>query len=381
LKHTGYDNFPYQKTSKTFPLDLENKPVCHNKTDDIKMVIKKLSNNSFVWACVLCFFLFHSCKSKNTRPEISFYYWKTKVNLNETEKNALIRYKVKKLYIRYFDVDLHTIDSKPFPVSPVSFDSLPINYTIVPVVFIKNKVMLYKNLDIKGFCNDILSYIEQINKKAGIAHDEIQIDCDWSLDSRDRFMKFIDTFKIQSGKKVSVTIRLHQVKYFYKTKVPAADYGVLMYYNMGQIAAEDLNSVYDREIAKKYLNSLATYPLHLDIALPVFKRGIQTRGNQVLNLISKIDDSNFANDSNFTIINKHLIIAKNPNFKFGFYFKQDDEIKIESVCFEQLVEMSEDLGRSMAHKPQQIIFFDLDSINLNSYNDENQTFEKILRYF
>ena len=58
-----------------------------------------------------------------------------------------------------------------------------------------------------------LDFIGQINLKNGITCNEIQIDCDWTLDSRDTYMKFIDVFKNQWNKTLSVTIRLHQVKY------------------------------------------------------------------------------------------------------------------------------------------------------------------------
>lgn len=320
-----------------------------------------------------------SCKPGTNTPEISFYYWKTIFNLNATEQNCLQQNQVKNLYIRYFDVDIK--DGLPFPVSPIKFDRQPNNLHVVPVIYIKNQVMLDKNLDNKLLSDKIIDYITQINSKNSIKCNEIQIDCDWSLNSRDKFMNFMQVLKKQWGKTISVTIRLHQVKYYFKTKIPVADYGVLMYYNMGRIAADSLNSVYDRVIALKYINSLKNYPMPLDIALPIFSRGIHISNNKVVNLISKVNLQSFSNDSNYTIINANRVLVKNASLKFGYYFKQNDEIKIESISFDNLLEMAEDLNENVKNSPKRVIFFDLDSINLNNYQHENQDFSKITRRF
>jgi hypothetical protein len=338
-----------------------------------------MNKTALVFSFLLIFL--SACKSGDDRPEVSFYFWKTVFKLNETEKVALKKNKVKNLFIRYFDVDLNQNDKKPYPLSPVKFEQQPDSFIIIPVIFIKNRVMVQKKLNVSDLASKILSFIDQINSINKINNNEIQIDCDWSLESRDNFMKFIEIFKKKSKKKLSVTIRLHQVKYFIKTKVPDADYGVLMYYNMGTIAADSLNSVYDREIAVKYIESLKNYPLKLDIALPVFSQGVHIEQKKVVNLISKVNIQNFTNDTNFNQISNNQLHVKHSNIKFGYYFKQSDEIKIESISFDMLKEMADDLKNQFDKKPKQIIFFDLDSINLTNYQDENQDFSKIIDCF
>ncbi len=325
--------------------------------------------------------ILNGCQEDNMPPEIGFYYWKTIFKLNLTEKNALKQGNVKKLYIRYFDIDLNKADQKAYPLSTVQFEQKPIGYDIIPVIYIKNKVMLKKDLDKADLAEKIIAYTNQINSKNGIEWSEMQIDCDWSIQSRDKFMDFIELLKKRLNKTLSVTIRLHQIKYYYKTKIPSADYGVLMYYNMGKIAPDSLNSVYDQNIAKKYLNSLKLYPLELNIALPIFSRGVLIQNKKVIRLLSKLNAQSFINDTNFIQLNDNLFFTKNSNLKFGYYFKQNDEIKIESISFENLKEMAKDLNKKLAKKPKQIIFFDLDSINLNYYNNENQDFNKITHYF
>ena len=154
-----------------------------------------------------------------------------------------------------------------------------------------------------------------------------------------------------------------------------------MYYNMGTIAADTLNSVYDREIALKYLKSLIKYPLKLDIALPIFSTGVHIRNGKVLNLISKINIHSFDNDSNFIKTGEKRVKVKYPNFKFGYYFKKNDEIKLETINFNHIIEMADDLEENLRRPPSQIIFFDLDSTNLIYYNNEKQDFKKITDHF
>ncbi len=324
--------------------------------------------------------ILNSCKTDSNTPVVSFYYWKTTFNLSENEKNCLRENNVRNIYVRYFDIDLDNRQI-PYPHEPVEFSALPSELVIIPVIYIKNIVMLNDNLDYADLSNKIIAYLAQINKKNNINCDEIQIDCDWTLKSKDNFMKFIGVFKKISQKKLSVTIRLHQIKYFKKTGIPAVDSGVLMYYNMGTIAPDSLNSIYDREIAEKYLASLKMYPLELDIALPIFSRGVHISNNKIINLIAKMNPVNFANDSNFYVSDKYHIVVKNSNFKFGYYFKQNDEIKFETIRLEDLREMVKDLSENMPKKPGQIIFFDLDSSNLNYYTHECQIFKNIADYF
>ena len=322
-----------------------------------------------------------NCNLDKDSPDISFYYWKTSFNLTEIEKEELLENDVKNIYIRYFDLDIDPQSQKAFPISPVRYEQKVENLKVIPVVYIKNRVMLQEHSNMKDLANKVFAYIEQINKKNGITCNEIQLDCDWTLKSRDNYFKFINYFKTISKKTLSATIRLHQVKYYLETKIPNVDRGVLMYYNMGTIAADSLNSIYEKSIADKYLNSLSAYPLKLDVALPIFSWGIQIRNNKVISLINKVNEDSFANDTNFISENKHLYLVKNSTIKQGYYFKKNDQIKIELISFKDLKEMANDLSQKMRKKPKEIIFYDLDSINLKRYNNENQIFKKIIHYF
>lgn len=327
---------------------------------------------------VLIFVLFSGC-SKTNQTTVSFYYWKTIFRLSKNEKQVLKENNVSKLYVRYFDVAMK--NGQPIPLSPIDFEEQPVGMTIVPVVYIKNEIFLQERTDLKSLVDKISDYIEQINNKNKISYNEIQIDCDWTLKSKEKYMKFVDLFKERSKKVLSATIRLHQIKYYRGTGTPNVDKGVLMYYNMGRIAPDSLNSIYDRAIAQRYIGSLKNYPLPLDIALPIYSWGIQIRNSKVITLINKVDASVFSNDAHFTEVRKPFFEVNENVIKLGYYFQKGDRVKIESVSSNYVREMAENLSENLSKSPNEIIFYDLDEFNLKNYKHENEFFKKISNIF
>ena len=330
----------------------------------------------FFWVLLL---LFLTACSKKDQPIISFYYWKTNLKFSETEKTALKDNEVHKLYVRYFDIGLDPQTQQPFPVSPVHFYENVQGFEIVSVVFIQNKVMLEKYLDVEDLAKKTIRLITEINSKNKINCTEIQIDCDWTLNSKDNYLKFIEQIKKLSKKKLSATIRLHQVKYFKKTKIPNVDNGVLMFYNMGSIAPDSLNSIYSRKISEKYLKSLKKYPLHLDYALPIYSWAIHIRNQKVLGLRSKLNSNELKKDKNFEQISSIFFRVKQSNYKNGVYYEENDLLKTETISPEDLKEMAEDLDDNKAQSPKEIIFYDLDEFNLNNY--EKNIFKQVISWF
>jgi hypothetical protein len=310
---------------------------------------------------------------------VSFYYWKTIFKLSKTEKEVLEENKVQKLYIRYFDIGLHPETKLPIPLGPVRFDENTSKCIVVPVIFIQNKVMLQSNLDIDDLVKKTFGLIEQINSKNKITSSEIQIDCDWSLDSKENYLKFIEVFKKISKKKLSATIRLHQVKYFKKTKIPNVDAGVLMYYNMGSIAADSLHSIYDQKIAARYLTSLKKYPLRLNYALPIYSWAVHIRNQKVIGLRSKVSRKDLETDSNFKKTSPIFFKVLHSNYKNGVFYEENDLLKLEEITPDDLKEMASDLEDNIVEKPKEIIFYDLDEFNFNNY--EKNIFKQVSSCF
>lgn len=317
---------------------------------------------------------------EHTTPAISFYYWKTTFRLSNAERATLQKHHVSTLYVRYCDIAVR--QGQPVPVSPIVFqEAPPDSVAIVPVVYIKNEVMLHPNLDVAALAQKLLRYIDQINTGDSIQTHELQIDCDWTLTSRDTYFRFLDQLKQQSTKRLSATIRLHQVKYYATTGLPPVDRGVLMYYNMGRIGAGPARSVYDRPTAEAYLNTISAYPRPLDVALPIFSWGIHLRDNKVIGLLQKTDKATFATDPHFEQKTPPFFEVKENVLKLGKYFKQGDRVKVEAITADDLHEMADDLAGELAHPPTEIIFYDLDTFNLNHYNHEKDLLEDVSRTF
>ena len=248
-------------------------------------------------------------------------------------------------------------------------------YEIIPVIYIKNEVFLENNVSSEFLAQQIDKYIKQINKTYDISVNEIQFDCDWTLKSKEKYFEFINFFKENNSYSLSATIRLHQIKYFSTTGVPPVNYGVLMYYNMGNISAIGKNSIYDRETAKQYLSSLKNYPLELNIALPLFSWGVHSIGGEVINLVAGLTSKEIKTIKGIEQIgeNNIFLVTKQVNYK-GRIWQKGDIIKIEEISENELLTMKNDILKNIKKSPKEIILYDL---NKNIINYENKFFKNL----
>lgn len=338
---------------------------------------------------LLCALPMVACREGSNGPtlDIAFYYWRTTFNPSPAERRTMEKCGVRHLYIRYFDVKLDPQTGQPIPESPIHFRSLPPEgIRITPVVYITNAVMLRRDLAVDTLADHIANYIRLINRTTGLPEPlDVQIDCDWSTRSRDRFMTFIDALRRRIPA-LTATIRLHQAKHNTITRIPHVDRGVLMYYNMGTIAADSLNSIYDRAVAARYIKSLRRYPLPLDVALPLYAWGVHSDANgRVKALIDRIDRNSLERDTNFHLTSgSNIILVRHSNIMGGRYYTAGDQVKIEAVTARDLRGMVNDLRRNLRQRPREIIFFDLDEHHISKYTDyenEKDFFENLVRRF
>lgn len=308
---------------------------------------------------------------------ISFYYWRTSFLLDSTEKQTLQSNHTAMLYTRYFDIDFAPTDSAPAPIAITRFDSSRIVINIIPVIYIRNRVF-EKNSSalVKQLPKKVYALVSSISKSIQQSPTTIQFDCDWTESTRDAYFQFLQQYKIISGQTVTATIRLHQVKYAARTGIPPVDNGVLMFYNMGEINAGNLNSIYDKSTAEKYSPAIKTYPLSLDIALPIFAWGLQIREGRVIKLLNKMNFLHFENDGNFILQNNNRYVANHACFHGGYYFQKNDEVKTEHVPEKDLMNIVEQVNRNSNHRIRNIIFYDLDKENIRLY--EAGVFKKIM---
>ncbi len=319
------------------------------------------------------------CKN-NT--EIAFYHWKTAFNPSNEEVNILNQLKTKQIYTKFFDVswDEETKSTKPqaeviFSEKNLSFKS----FEIVPTVFITNKSILNTTDDkINLLAERIFNRIMLISKTNQLKIKEIQLDCDWSARSEDKYFQLISIIKKLAKTKnifVSCTIRLHQYKYQPKVGVPPADKGVLMCYNIGELRGDtantNYNSILDIEIAKSYLKDTKKYPLPLDFALPIYSWAVVLRDKQVINLINDIylayllqNPTKYAKitDNSFKVLSSHYLE--------GTYLYQNDIIRVEESTPKQLKQAILLLKDSKNSNNPKILFYHLSKTNLQKFNYE-----------
>jgi hypothetical protein len=164
---------------------------------------------------------------------------------------------------------------------------------------------------------------------------EIQMDCDWTEKTKAKYFSFIDKFKVNCDQKqisVTATIRLHQVKYFEMTGVPPVDRGSLMFYNMSSVSDPNTkNSIFDEEIAKKYLVNFDRYPLKLDVILPAFSWGVLFRNNKITGIINDVKMEELSNNNNFELLKGNFYRVVKNIFFHERYLKKNDQIRIEEI--------------------------------------------------
>lgn len=217
-----------------------------------------------------------SCSHKVENVEKSFYYWKSdEWNFSEKEDSLLKKLKVNKLYVKFFEVE-HSDAMGNYPISKTNLnmyraDSL----TIVPTVYLRNSVFINASKgSLDTLANNVNFLINKyVNEKfeRQLPVKEFQMDCDWTLKSKDNYFYFLKQLKVLSKKEISCTLRLYPYKYPDKMGVPPVDKVTLMCYNlMNPLENHTKNSILDLEEMKQYLDTDNAYPLHLDVALPTY---------------------------------------------------------------------------------------------------------------
>lgn len=325
---------------------------------------------SFFFACMLVLLVpAPSCKNAPA-PEganRAFYYWKTGFSLSDSLEQSLKNLDVGHLYIKFFDV---TWDARLVQVVPVALldqkDSFPKGVQVTPVVFVTLDAL--KNTSVEKIpvlaqrIGDLLYKLTLGDQKQ--LSGEIQVDCDWTAQTRDKYFNLLKELKkhpfFQAGT-LSVTIRLHQVKYINENGIPPADRGLLMCYNMGNLrdpAAQ--NSIIDPATFKSYTGRLNDYPLPLDIALPLFEWWVWFRNKHYYGLVhagnlpADFADGRMVDFEEDTTIN-------------GYHFLAGDHLRHENSPVASLKKIAETLPLKFRSGKTKLILFHLDSASLSKY--------------
>lgn len=319
-----------------------------------------------IFHIVFLFALAISCESSKTK-DYTFYYWRTHLSLNAAEKNALQKATSPYIYTRFFDIE--KVAGKFQPVAVITKDeSFETNKEIVPVVFIKNEVFYDITMDEVDFLAENVSTL--IKKKQTDYHikisSEIQIDCDWTAGTNKEYFAFLKKLKELSGKEITCTLRLHQVKNSKLSGIPPVDKVYLMCYSTSSpLENSDRNSILDLPILKNYLKNVDLYPLDMDIALPIYSWGIVTNHlgkHKIINALSVEDLKN----SNFKKLSENEIEVLTDGFYFGNYLNKGFHLKVEEISEDQLNQVKKFLDKKLSGYA--IVYYHLDSKFLNHHS-------------
>ncbi len=377
-----------------------------------------MSKYTFLLIPFLCLL---NCKNKESRTiNTAFHHWKNPLNITDFEQQYCQNINANTLYLRLFDVDYTALNKFAEPISELIInqnDLIPFN-KIIPTIFITNRTLIKLNDNqIDSLSTLIIIKLGQITEEPVLNNSELKnsnselknthlaltnngfkdkisellIDCDWTASTKIKYFQLIKQLKTQLNKlnvqsnkqlKITTTIRLHQIKFSEKTGIPPADKGVLMAYNTGDLSdPQTINSILDINVLKQYLSELKTYPLPLDVALPIFSWGIVKRDGQAVQLIPNFSKDFLLKNSKNTDLsrdnregayfdnkNDHTITILKNGYYNSYYLYADDVIKIEEIPINTLQQAATLLSEHLNNPQLTIGFFSLDSINLKRYN-------------
>ena len=244
----------------------------------------------FIFTPFFCFalLLLSSCKEDKTEVKRAFYFWKnTAPQLTENEEAAINELGIQRLYVKFFEVSPDEVFGA-IPVAKTALyfadyssydDSLTQTVLrkieIIPTVFVRNEALKGKSTaELDTLASNTLFLIQKFYRERfqyAHAFTEIQIDCDWTPSTKDNYFKLLRSIKRISKKTLSCTLRLYPYKYSEIMGIPPVDKVTLMCYNLiNPLAFENKNSILENNELEAYLKDVATYPLHIDIALPIF---------------------------------------------------------------------------------------------------------------
>jgi hypothetical protein len=217
------------------------------------------------------------------------------------------------------------------------------------------------NFLISKYCNEKF--------REGTVMNEFQMDCDWTLKTKDNYFYFLKKLKAISGKQISCTLRLYPYKYPNKMGVPPVDKVTLMCYNLlNPIENPDKNSILDLSELKSYLNVHEKYPKHLDIALPVYSWAQvyhNERFSGVLYTNTKKLKSILTQEKPLWYSVKQDTVINNTYLRIG------DKVKYEEIDSEKIKGAITLLKKNIDFdKNTTIALFHLDEEQLNNFTNE-----------
>lgn len=215
----------------------------------------------------------------------SAFHWRNNDPLNHSDREAIAANGLQRIYFKLLDIGWNPANGA-YPVSSVAVPFAWRDYSrtsgpwadsveFAPCIYITNSTF-WKITD------------AEVDQLASNLLRKLLLACDWTATTKDRFFRLTRRMNDSLDVPLSSTIRLHQYAHPGKTRVPPADHGMLMVYNVGKENAPGAaNSFFNLEEAAPYFRSSKPYPLPLDIALPAFSWGTQFRKGHFIGILQE----------------------------------------------------------------------------------------------
>ncbi len=316
--------------------------------------------------------IFTGCGRNSHTVTRGFYYWKTNFAPGSYERKRLMDAGCRDVFLRCFDVAKEA-DGSVRPVGIIR--NLPDSFAgaeIVPVVYITQDALnATTGAAVGQLARNIDRLLSGLFSGKRTAPTEIQIDCDWTLANRDRYFDLLRSLRAApffAGKRLSCTIRLHQIKYQNRSGIPPADRGLLMCYNMGSLKKPGThNSILNPALAADYLQHLDTYPLALDVALPLFDWCLLFRDEKLRGIMRDVSPEIIERSPLFRGSGTNLYSCVQDASVVGYDLQKGDVIRIERSSKNDILRMAEIAAERIRNDSLRVLLFHCDSLTLSKH--------------
>jgi hypothetical protein len=314
------------------------------------------------------------CINDNRKPhriDTAFYYWRTHLRIGTHEQKVLQETGTQTIYLRLFDVDWSAKEQKAVPIGMLQSGPGQGSLQYIPVVYITQPCLSrLQEQDLPELAANMNKLMTQLCDRYRIRPAELQIDCDWTKNTAGTYFRLLQLLQQESfftGKLLSCTIRLHQVKYTSVNGIPPVDKGLLMVYNMGNLTRYGgHNSILEPDEAKQYLKMLNAYPLPLDVALPLYHWAALFDQQSFKGIVYNIRKEQFARNL-LRPVDGHLYRVEQDNHTGGYAFKAGQEIRFEAPDRDDLEQIATYIGNKIKDSTFRLAYFHLDSTAMQPY--------------
>ena len=286
-----------------------------------------------------------------------------------------------------FDVSVNanapTIDEKVVPNATVKIDDVDYRMIsdslnelnkkdFIPVVYITLDALKAMEGHEGVLASNIVTRVRNMCQYNSLPNvQELQLDCDWTASTESSFFSLCESVKQYLVKqhlpwRLSSTIRLHQLS----REVPPVDNGVLMVYNTGNFKDPDAtNSIVDVKDVEPYMKSLSAYPLHLDVAYPVYSWQLLFRKRRFIGLLNGLP---LAHMAQFVYKGNNAFEARCAISYNDRIICPGDIVREEKAAFKDVAAVKSLIERNLPNRQRSNILyhFNLDSTNLSTYTTD-----------